>query len=519
VRLSDADRWDLHPLLRRYVSEQLARDPDALAAVRTRHAQAYLNRVIAKDDALWGADPQTALDDVTAEWENVQAAWGYALTLGADGVLRRAAAPLARYLDFKGHFQWGVEMFDRAARLLTSKSSSGSVGALMMAVKAHFMMRQADYEAALWTAKAAFARVGEGDTRFHKGANIVALSLLVMGTVHRHTGAYVAAHDSLSEALEIARGRRLPRLEAEILRTLGAVRWRLSDYAAANAHYRAALILDRELGDRRGEGWTLNGLGLVAENQGHYGRAADLYEKALVLVKAMGDLWGESIVLGNLGYLYGRLGDASRARQYYRQDLSICRSLGDQRGESWTQGYLSLLAHQEGRYRVSLRHGRRALALAQEIGHDPLIASAFHAIGHAYTGLGEWDEAAHAYQEALTLRREVGRHALAMETLAGLIRVALGQDEVERALSMADEILNYLDTDTVARTNEYLRIYLTIYRALAAGSDPRARDVLADARTLLKEKAAKIEVSTLREAFLHHVTVHRKILALADREL
>jgi MoxR-like ATPase len=95
----------------------------------------------------------------------------------------------------------------------------------------------------------------------------------------------------------------------------------------------------------------------------------------------------------------------------------------------------------------------------------------------------------------------------------------LGQGEVERALSMVDEILNYLDTDTVARTNEHLRIYLTIYQALAAGSDPRAREVLVEVRALLAAKAEKIEDPALRDAFLNRVAVHREIQSLADREL
>ena len=519
VRLSDADRWDLHPLLCRYISEQLARDPEAFAVVRARHAQTYLNRVTAKADALWGADPRAALADVTAEWENVRAAWGYALDLRAIEMLRMAAGSVARFLDFKGHFQWGVEMFDRAARALSSESSSGSVGALMMALKAHFLMRQADYETALRSAQAALAQGEGGDAHLRDGADAAALALLVMGTVHRHTGAYTAAQDSLSEALEIARSHRLPRLETEILRTLGAVRWRLSDYATASAHYRAALALDRELGDRRGEGWSLNGLGLVAENQGHFGRAIGLYEEALALVEDLGDLWGESIVLGNLGYIYARVGDGLRAREYYRQDLSLCRSLGDRRGESWTQGYLSLLAQQEGRYRVSLRHGRRALTLAREIDHDLLIASALHAIGHAHAGLGEWDDAHRAYRQALALRREAGMHALAMETQSGLILVALGRGETATALSTAEEILAYLDTDTAERTNEHLRIYLAIYRALAAVSDPRARDVLAEARALLEAKAARIENPALRDSYLNQVAVHREIQALAVQDL
>jgi predicted ATPase/DNA-binding SARP family transcriptional activator/Tfp pilus assembly protein PilF len=512
IRLSETDRWDLHPLLRRYAAERLGRDPAALAALQAQHARLYLDQLVAEDDALWGEDPQRALTGVTAEWENVRAAWRYALSLGEVDLLRSAAGPLARYLDFKGLFQWGVTMFDRAARDLASDPTPVGVRALMTAVMAHFLMRQAAYDEAVRTARSAIS--GDG-----AGADATALAWLVEGTARRHLGDYGAARDALTAALRIARDRRMPRLEAEALRTLGAVQWRLSAYETAQTHYRAALTLDRELGDRRGEGWSLNGLGLIAENQGAYDRALRLYRDALTLVRGIGDLWGESIVLGNLGYLYARLGDGDRARAYYRQDLGLCRSLGDRRGESWTQGYLSLLAHQEGRHRAALQHGRRALALAREVGHDPLIARAYHAVGCAWVGLEGWDEADRAYRKALALRREAGADALVMETRVGLVRVALGRGAVEEALTAAETILAYLVEATAARTDEQLRIYLVVYRALAAASDPRACSVLEKAGALLETKAAKIEDPALRDAFLNRVAVHREVQALVDREL
>lgn len=522
IRLSETDRWDLHPLLRRAAAARLADDPEA-DRLHDRHATYYLGELVARSDALWGRTPQPALNALGADWEDVRAAWRRhaAASIETEDASEMAAASrsLGRYLDLSGQFRRGVEAFEAAAaaRQEGEAREPDPIGALMMAYAAHFLMRSADYDAALALASQALAAACD-DTPVAAGVpaeplatEAAALAFLVRGTVHRHRSAVEQARHALDAALTLARQGRLPHIEAEALRTLGAVHWRASAYEVAIARYHEALAIDRALGDPRGEGWTLNGLGLIAENQGQYDKAIPRYRDALALLTDIGDLWGQSIVSGNLGYIYARVGDAEAARAHYRRDLAICRSLGDRRGESWTQGYLSLLAHQEGRHQVALRHALSALELARAIDHPPLIARALTHAGHAWAGLSAWDRAEGAYQEALALRRTSGEWALALETQAGLIRVALGRGDSERALTLAEEILAALGAEGADRTDEHLRIYLACHQALAAAGDPRAPNLIRKAHTLLTTYAARIADPTLRTAYLDRVAAHREI--------
>jgi predicted ATPase/DNA-binding SARP family transcriptional activator len=647
LRISVEDRWDMHPLIRRYAAERLAQRPEVAEEIRMRHARAYLTYLTALAPALFGhprasqgeapegrgqgaaphngaaarvdgsdpartggSDPAraggsvpvygdtaypgvgrvsdrpapdtcvAALADLDVERENVRAAWQHAVAARDLSLLTASAEPLARFLDLRGRFTEGHDLFGAAARALagplqppdaaalprravvspllddlgspdaapqlsdgTAAPPPGAVPVIawFQAYQAYFLMRRADYAAALDVAQAAQAaaraslpdmadvvilsgpplRGGVKDLPPQQRPAValaaLALSLLVEGTVYRHTGpldrAILPLEAAHAAAVAEPREPRMTRIAAEALRTLGAVHWRRSAYGRAIEHYEDALALDRALGDRRGEGWTRNGLALVVENQGHYDRALPLYQQALLIVTEIGDIWGQSIVLGNLGYLHARLGEGAAARDYYRRDLRICRDLGDRHGESWTQGYLSLLAHQEGRHRTALRHAERALALARAIDHSSLIATALTHMGHAHAGLEDWDTAEAAYTEALALRREAGEAALALETQAGRLRVALGRGQIDAALALAEEILAALDAPGVDRTDEYLRIYLACYRALAAVEDARAVGVLATAQALLMESAEAIADPVLRASFLENVAVHREITA------
>jgi hypothetical protein len=60
------------------------------------------------------------------------------------------------------------------------------------------------------------------------------------------------------------------------------------------------------------------------------------------------------------------------------------------------------------------------------------------------------------------------------------------------------------------------RVYLTCYRVLQAGHDPRAGEVLETAHRLLHERAAKIEDERLRRSFLEQVPAHREITQLTQ---
>jgi hypothetical protein len=121
-------------------------------------------------------------------------------------------------------------------------------------------------------------------------------------------------------------------------------------------------------------------------------------------------------------------------------------------------------------------------------------------------------EAAEAYGQAVTLRRELGQHNLAIESLAGLARVALAQGDVAQAVAHIQEILSYLEHHTLGGTGEPLRVCLTCYRVLQAARDPRTTDVLKTAYSLLQAQVDQIPDASARRAFLENVAVHREIV-------
>jgi tetratricopeptide (TPR) repeat protein len=285
------------------------------------------------------------------------------------------------------------------------------------------------------------------------------------------------------------------------------------DYANARAYYERSLRLRREIGDRRGEGIAHNNLGVVADSQGYYSEAIQHYQQALAIDRETNDPWGQGYVLNNLGFVYRSQGDYATAKTYCEQALHIRREIGERDGECETLAFLGLVYHHLGEHDRALTHCEQAVQIAVEIGARPTQGYAWTCLGHALTSVGRLAEAADAYREAVAVRRALGEQNRAMESLAGLARLVLLQEDRVQAQAHVEEILNHLAGHNLDGTEEPFLVHLTCYEVLHANADERASAVLQRAYTQLQERAARIEDPLLRRSFLENVAAHRLLIA------
>jgi tetratricopeptide (TPR) repeat protein len=126
--------------------------------------------------------------------------------------------------------------------------------------------------------------------------------------------------------------------------------------------------------------------------------------------------------------------------------------------------------------------------------------------------MGELEDAAAAYEQALRLRREIGQEGPAIDDVAGLARVALKQGQLPQALAHVEEALEWIERHDAESIEYPPRVYLTAVDVLtAAGEGARAEEILRAALALVQEKAARISDDETRRAFLENVPPHREI--------
>jgi tetratricopeptide (TPR) repeat protein len=369
------------------------------------------------------------------------------------------------------------------------------------------LWRQGDYEEALTRFNAALSLAGDVGL-----SHIEAVSLLNLGNIRYCQGDFDGADKYYKRSLHKFRqqGNRLSEWSA--LNNLGNSSAERGNHSKAKAYAEQSLKISREVGDQWRLAGSLNNLGILYDEDGYYTVAKTHFEQALQITREIDDLHGTALALFNLAKTYAWQGDCGRSKSYCLQSIQIFQEIGDRQGEGEVLYFQSLLYHQMSDDETALECGQKALKIAQDIGDRTSQGYALMHLGHALAGLGRLPEAANTYRQSLDIRHEVGQPHLAMESLAGLARISLMQGDPVESQALVEEILSFLECNTLDGTSEPLRVYLTCYRVLTANQDPRAREIMNTAYRQLQERAAKIGDEEMQRSFLENVSSHREIM-------
>lgn len=181
--------------------------------------------------------------------------------------------------------------------------------------------------------------------------------------------------------------------------------------------------------------------------------------------------------------------------------------------------YLALAFHHLAQKDFAMGYGLESLEVSQSLGNRGLQALALTVSGHAYLSAVRLSQAESAYRGSMAIRRELGQDHLVIESLAGLARVYLAQNNISRAMSQVENLYQFLIENPPYGTLEPMRIYLTCYQVLRDAEDQRARKVLELAYQELQVRAAKIEDLDFRESYLENVKVNLEIIREYTRKV
>jgi DNA-binding SARP family transcriptional activator/predicted ATPase/Tfp pilus assembly protein PilF len=571
LRLTASGRYQVHETLRQFAAEKPLAEVDQVETpsrlqagsaltVWQRYSAYYLELLNQREASLRGDSPRPVLAELGADVDNIRQAWQWAALNGQIKEIEAALGGLARFYDLTNLFQEGATVFGQTAfDLQPYLESSDEVAGQRTLVKlwveqARLLNRRGLSEQALQLMPKTVELAHQ-----IQDISLEALAYHQWGETLSFQGQPALSQARLEEALRLARAAGLGAIEAETLRHLAIARRDQGDAATALKLYGEALTCFRRLKDRHGEALVLNNLGNVSRKRGHFDEARLYYEQSLQIFREIGYLRGQDTVLNNLGNMTLDLGHYSQAQALYQQGLQICDQIQDYWGKAhlldglgntlreqgdydsaqsyyeqalqlWaeigarfyegvTLSELALLWHLKGNNEAACDYSQQANQIGQQVGSPEMRAPALSYLGHALLELGFLREAAENYQQALTLHREAGHFHLAREAQAGLIRVALIQNHLAQAQAYAVDLLPQLTLENLQGIPQPFRVFLTCYRLLLAGHDPRAETVLATAYHLLQERAAQIEDDRLRRSFLKNVAAHREIVEEFQQKL
>jgi hypothetical protein len=171
LQVTASGRYQIHGPTRRYATQKLRHTPGDYERVRGLHCLFYLDFLRAQEASLKGAHLERAKQAITAEMDNVRAAWRWALQRGQWLELKPAMLALWYFYEANGDIREGDDEFGRAVSGLR------------------------DYCAGLTTSAPAAARA--------EGRLILGLALACEGWFQIRLGGFDRARALLEESLSI----------------------------------------------------------------------------------------------------------------------------------------------------------------------------------------------------------------------------------------------------------------------------------------------------------------------------
>lgn len=390
-------RYRLHALLRQYAAAQLAVDPAGERAARRRHGAYYTAFVAARDAAMNGAGQHAALAEISAELDNVRAAWRYAAGQADAAALQRAADGLYLCLQFQSRFREGAELFAYAVERLTPHADGQRARITLAEILCHLgwlQVRLGQIDRACRTLEASQAHYAALDAPppARGMATDPAVALGVIATVRGDYAAAVGYGQDVLRRAE-ARGDDGNAMFGAYVLT-GAALARGDDREAEQYAWRAYHTAAEVLGNRWFMAYCRINLGDIALARGDAGAAREHYQAAYAVRESFADPEGQALALQRLGRVALHEGQPGAARQVYGQALAIYRTLDDQGGLAAALTGLGRAALASGDDADARQHLRAALQTAAASRLTHLLLSGLLPSARLLLRAGEADLAA-----------------------------------------------------------------------------------------------------------------------------
>lgn len=409
LSLSADERYDLHPLLKQYLSEKLGERSEDRAATRSRHA-VYFGDFMAR---MHEQEQSGRLDQAQAEVklvvEDVCAALHWAVAQRDWGTTNKIHPYLYRYYAVSGDYHAGKSVFERVIRELR-----------------------------------------EYENLAPEGQVILGKMLGYVGVYHIWLAEYDKGREWLQQSLALSRQVGDSAQVSFDLHALGIMVMEQGNLREARALLEEALEIRRQIGGEFVR--ILASLGSLWLEQGQPAEAKKYYTEALAIVRATHQKSspGLALALNGLGVVAHRLGEPLEARAYLEQSLEVCQAIGHTWGTAECLDRLARLTIDRGDYAHADVLLQESAALYRQIGKRAELALCQRERGWLMECQGEYDAAREWYAASRDTAQRAGKKigmALALTDWARICaRQPVGQDDVESKLQMAHQIFTEIDS-------------------------------------------------------------------------
>ena len=358
----NADRYDLHELIRQYAFTQLQSHPSDEEQASERYAEHYANWISALETPFKSAlQPQTS-HQIRAETSNWRSTWNWAIGHQRLDLLRKMTPCLNWYFEVHGYYDEALTVFKSAVDGFRAKNAPDSLKS--------------------GTEKSAFALLVDS-----------------VGWFEFRTGNLERAIHLLAESLEIAREHDDPEVMYYILGNWGYLCLMTGEVSEAGRLTAESLRYGKMLTP-----WhtaiPTSVLGIVAYQQGNLNEAYQQLTESLKIWRPVGDPRGLVFCMLYIGMTALALNDITATRSILLESNQVAEAKMDRWAHALGLDMLGLVALAQGQNEEALEYFQHSIALSKEIGDQLNGTQTMIHMGQAYATLQATDEAKRLFLEA-----------------------------------------------------------------------------------------------------------------------
>jgi tetratricopeptide (TPR) repeat protein len=356
---------------------------------QARYTAFYLQQVARQEQALIGPAQRVALDAISAEIDNVQAAWVSAVN---QRHLTQIAGALpafywffqirSRYAEGEERFSYALHQLDQAVTPM-DENEFGRLRHQLLARRGALRLAQGELDAA----EADFSVV----LRSSADPRELAFVHAQLGNGARWRGNRPAAQAALQQSLALARTSGDHQQMAQALLGLADIASSFSQFAEGERFAREALALCRQLQRPDLTASVVASLAWATNCQGAYAESERYYRESLTIAESIGNPFTIGVAIQFLGWIAFCAGGArlAEAVTLYERAITIFRQIGHSNHLAMALGDYALAASERGDHAAALPAAQEGLAMMEALGHRSLMAYMLNGMGAAASGLDE----------------------------------------------------------------------------------------------------------------------------------
>ncbi len=451
------ERYEMLETFHQYATQKLLENKEEYYLTRTKFCDFYVDFCSEKLMQFFSSSQRAALDDMTADLENIRACWNWSVESDQWETIEKTKTAIINYHIMIGNLVQGREFFSHAAQKL-DKSSDPALKLIRASIK--------QYEAYL---KARIGFINEGLVGLNESLEVfrqadshwdLAVSYLFLAETSRTVSNIHQAKKYIETALQYFSAEDLPRINytlgliAHCRSILGSLFIDLGELATAHTYLQSSLATHKSIGTLYGMIYPLLGLARLAYIQGEFIQARDLYLQALEVASNLYDQRGLAVIHNNIASVYEAMSNIPESYHHVLTALRFCTETGDRRLKAVI---LNNLAYHEIRF---LKHGSEAIRTYHEsieifnaLSDLRGLAYTYYDLCRAYLQVGlsgdAWDYCSRALHTAMTLDSV----PLILHSLHGFVSIFIDTQQAQRALQMCYFLLDnpQIEPDTKKR--------------------------------------------------------------------